>query len=398
MNMIGFGYQEGREEQMGKSGLHRPTWVEIDLNAVSDNINSIRKLVGDRIMIIAVVKANAYGHGLVKIGERLVEAGVNMLAVTIVEDAIELREHGINIPILIIGCILPEQIEEILRHSITPTIVNLDIARGLSMFASQYMPGFIRSEKRVDVHIKIDTGMGGIGIEPKDALNTISKIRGLGNINIEGIFTHFTSADCSDKTDTWEQINIFRNIVKELESSGLHIPIKHAHNSAAILEMPLLDFNAVRPGITIYGLYPSKYASRSINLQQVMSFKTRIVNIKRIEKARTVSYHRTYKTQRDTLVATLPVGYGDGYRREFSNKGAVLVRGQRAPVIGIVRMDFCYIDVTDVPDVMIGDEAVVFGRQGGEMLSIESVSESIGAIPYEITSGIGKDVPRVFIH
>ncbi|MGR3178295.1 MAG: alanine racemase [Candidatus Anammoxibacter sp.] len=376
---------------------HRPTWVEIDLSAVSNNLNCIKNKVSDGTTIIAVVKANAYGHGIEKISKQLAQKKTDMFGVATVEDAVKLRENGIDNPILILGCVLPDQIDSVVTHSITPTIVNYHIAEKFSTYAQGVRKDSSEADKNIKVHVKVDTGMGGFGIRVEEAVGTIKKIKDLGNITIDGIFTHFTSPDGRDKGTVDEQLNLFNKVIAELESLNIHIPVKHTDNSSMVSQNPS-SFNAIRPGIALYGLYSSRHVPKSIDLQQVMSFKTRVVNIKTLSKGDTISYNRTYKVKKESLIATLPVGYSDGYRRELSNKGNVLVRGTMAPVVGLIRMDFTYIDVTDIPGVNVGDEVVLFGNQGDETISIESIADNINAIPYEITCGIGKDVPRIYVN
>ncbi len=374
--------------------MHRPTWVEIDLDALAHNLNSIKNKIGKGTSIIAVVKANAYGHGIEKVSKRLEDEGVSMFGVATVEDAVKLRAYGINNTILILGCILPNQIDTIVKYSITPTIVNYQIAKGISSHILQsYSSADLRKKHRV--HIKIDTGMGGFGIKATGAVETIRKINELENISIDGIFTHFTSSDGSDMDTVKEQITLFNGVISALESHNIFIPIKHTDNSSIILKNPLL-FNAIRPGISLYGMYASQYLPRLIDLKQVMSLKTKIVNIKGLRKGDTVSYGRTYTAQRETVIATLPIGYSDGYKRQLSNKGNVLVNGKIAKVAGVVRMDFTYIDITDIPGVNVGDEVVLFGSQGDKTISIESIARETESIPYEIICGIGKDVPRIY--
>lgn len=374
--------------------MHRPTWVEVDLNAVSGNIKNVRKLVDDNTIIIAIVKANAYGHGIINISKRLEMENVDMFGVATVEDGVKLRDNGITKPVLILGCILPEQIGTILKSSLTPAIVSLDMAKKISERVEQLLNDKI-AVTDVNVHVKIDTGMGGFGVCYNDAVDEIREIDNLNHINIEGIFTHFTSSDSSDKDSVNEQVKRFKDVISRLEKYNIHIPIKHFSNSSAVIQIPL-TLNAIRPGISIYGMYTSKNVPKSANLQEVMSFKTTIVNIKKLKKGETVSYNRTFKVERDSLIATLPVGYSDGYSRALSNKGRVIVRGKNVPVAGIVRMDFTYVDVTDVQRVSIGDEVVLFGKQGEEIISIESIADLAGLIPYEITCAIGADVPRIY--
>ena len=369
--------------------MHRVKWIEIDLDAVRHNFRSIRKKVGNGIKILAIVKADAYGHGAVEISKILSENGVDLLGIADPEEGIELRENNINTPILLLNPILPEQTEEVLKHSLGITVHNLDAAKKLSEIAK-------KSHCSARIHVEVDTGMGGTGVHPDKALSLIKLLSQIENLTIEGIFTHFHSCDEEDKSFTHEQTKIFKKTLKQLEEEKIHIPLIHAANSAAILDLPDSYFNMVRPGLILYGIFPSDYVSRSIDLKPVMSLKTRIINLKRLDAGSTVSYGKTFKISKPTDVATIPVGYKDGFSRHLSNLGKVLVNGKQASIIGRVCMDRCFIDVTNVPNVNIGSEAVLYGKQKNETISIESSARLIDTIPYEIVCNIGRKVPKIY--
>ncbi len=370
--------------------MQRPTWTEINLGAIAHNIRAIRRKVGRDIKILTVVKADAYGHGAIETSRILLENGAGLLGVAIPEEGIELRQAGINASIVILGSLLPEQLDSVVEFSLTPTICDLLIARELSHLAQKL-------HRKIKVHVKVDTGMGRLGVRHEDAVNLIKEVKSLNNLEIEGIYTHLATSDEKDKGFAYEQIGLFRNILEQLHAQNIHnIPLKHAANSGAILDIPTSYFNMVRPGLILYGLYPSNEVSRSINLQPAMTFKTRVAYIKDVEKGTTIGYGRTYKTSKPSRIAILPVGYVDGYSRSFSNRGEVIVNGYRAPIIGRVCMDQCVIDVSAVPDVSTGNEVVLYGKQQTEEIPIETAASLIGTIPYEIVCTIGRRVPRVY--
>ncbi len=372
--------------------MQRPTWVEINLDAIAHNVRAVCKKIGEDIKILAVVKADAYGHGAIETSRVLLKNGVELLGVAIPEEGIELRQAGINASIIILGSLLPEQLDSVVAFSLTPTICDLSIAKELSYRAQSASGG----HRKLKIHIKVDTGMRRLGVWHENTVNFVKEIKHLNNLEIEGIYTHLATSDEEDKGFAYEQIGLFINVLKQLDAQNIHIPLKHVANSGAILDMPASYFNMVRPGLVLYGLYPSNSVSRSIRLQPAMTFKTRIAYIKDVQKGVTIGYGRTYKTSKPSRVATLPVGYVDGYSRSFSNRGEVIVNGYRAPIIGRVCMDQCIIDVSAVPDVLIGNEVVLYGKQQSEEIPVETAASIISTIPYEIVSTIGKRVPRVY--
>jgi len=314
------------------------------------------------------------------------------LAVARLEEGIFLRKAGITVPILVLGLTLKQQAELLVSYSITPAVSECEMIEKLSEEA-------FKEGKIVKVHLKVDTGMGRIGIFPNRVLDFVKKIKALKNIEIEGVFTHFSVADEKDKTYTEIQFKKFMEVLNILEKEGIEIPIKHVGNSATLLDLPHMWLDLIRPGISIYGLYPSKEVQKIIKLIPAHSFKTRIVFLKELPAGECISYGRTYKTKKKrTVVASLPVGYADGYNRHLSNQGEVLVRGRRFPVIGRICMDQTMIDVTNLPQVEIGDEVVLWGRQGQEEITVEEIAEKIGTINYEIVHMPDKKrVPKLFI-
>ena len=369
-----------------------PTWTEVNLDAIAQNVRNIKKLIGEKKELMAVVKGNAYGHDILEITSVVLNNGATRLAVARLEEGIFLRKAGITVPILVLGLTLEQQVELLVSYNITPTVCKYETIEKLSKFA-------VKEDKTVKVHIKVDTGMGRIGILPHDSLRFIKRIRALKNVEIEGIFTHFSIADEKDKTYTEKQFRKFMEVLTVLEKEGIRIPVNHVGNSATLLDLPHMWLDLVRPGISIYGLYPSTEVQKTIKLIPAHSFRTRIVFLKELSAGEYISYGRTYTTtKRRTKVASLPVGYADGYNRLLSNQGQALVRGKRVSVIGRVCMDQTMIDVTDLPQVEVGDEVVLWGRQGQEEITVEEIAEKIGTINYEIVHLPDKKrVPKLFI-
>jgi len=353
------------------------TWIEIDLDAIAQNVRNIKTLIGEKIELMAVVKGNAYGHDILEISSIVLKNGATRLAVARLEEGIFLRKVGITVPILVLGLTPEQQVELLVSYNITPTVCRYETIEKLSKFA-------VKEDKRVKIHIKVDTGMGRIGIFPKHVLDFVTKVKAFKNIEIEGIFTHFSVADEKDKDYTETQFKKFTEVLTILEKEGIEIPIKHVGNSATFLDFPHMWLDLVRPGISIYGLYPSTEVQKTVKLNPAHSFKTRIIFLKELPVGESIGYGRTFTTKRRTKVASLPVGYADGYNRHLSNQGEVLVRGRRFPVIGRVCMDQSMIDVTNLPQVKVEDEVVLWGRQGQEEITVEEIADKIGTINYEI--------------
>jgi alanine racemase len=372
------------------SQLIRPVWVEVNLEHIVFNLDLIRKRVGQETEIMAVVKADAYGHGMIPVARKLVDAGVARLAVALPEEGIELREAGLTLPIQIMGELLSAQYPLIIDYNLIPSIAGMESARAINELAS--LQGKIKQ-----VHIKVDTGMGRIGAQPSEAFELIREISELPFIEIEGIMTHFASADEADKEYTYYQWERFDYLLRELAEKGISIPIKHAANSAAILDLPQFNLDLVRPGIILYGMMPSSEVDQSFPLKPALSWKTRIVFLKEVGEGTAISYGSTFVTQRRSRIATIPLGYADGYSRLLSNQGQVLINGLRAPVVGRICMDQFMIDVTDIPDAAVGDEVVLIGRQGEEEITAMEMADLIGTINYEITCNIAKRVPRIYL-
>ena len=364
------------------------TWAEIDLGAVYHNLRRIKDRVGPNTEVLAVVKDDAYGHGAVEVAKTAADVPVHMLGVAEVEEALELRRAGIDLPILVLCCILPEQAEDVVRYDITQTVCDLSVCKSLSRAAA-------RLDKQAKVHVKIDTGMCRIGVGYRDSPRFVESVAQFPNLDVEGIFTHFASAE-SDAAFTSLQLERFNSVVLHLDSVGIHVPLKHAANSAAILGLTASHLSMVRAGLMAYGLYPSGLP-RKIELKPALSLKTRVVYLKEVPAGCGISYGRTYATMKPTVLASLAVGYGHGYNRRLSNSGEALVRGMKAPIVGRVCMDQCLCDVTHVPNVSIGDEAVLIGRQGDEEITTDEIALKTGTISYEVLCAIGSRVQKVHL-
>lgn len=369
-------------------GMQKLKYAEIDLSAIRHNIEVVRARVGAGVKIMPAVKANAYGHGVLQVSKACIAAGADVLCVASIDEGIELREAGFDVPVLILGCSTPAAADDIVEYNIASTVCDIAFAHALSNAAT-------KQNKRIPIHIKIDTGMGRIGVSVDEAIDFIREASTLPGADIGGIFTHFPSSDEADPAFTTSQIQVFKKLVLGLQRQGHHIRLAHASNSGGILAYPDADFDAVRPGIMIYGMYPSEDVAKSIPIKEALTLKTRIVFLKESDTGTTVSYGRTYTLKRRSKVATLPIGYADGYNRLLSSRGEAAVRGCRVPVIGRVCMDQIMIDVTDVPGVELGDEVVLYGG-GYDYLSISKIAEKIGTISYEVLCAIGSRVERVY--
>jgi alanine racemase len=339
--------------------------------------------------ILAVVKARAYGHGAVAVSRRLLGLGADMLGVALIEEGRELREAGITAPILVMGAQFPEQAGAIVAEKLTPTVSTLSYAQALSTAA-------VTMKITVPVHVKIDTGMGRIGVPPDEALDFIAALSQLPGIDVQGVMTHFADADLRDKVFAANQLDRFQALITELDARGIRIPLRHAANSAAVLDFERALFTMIRPGLMLYGYNPLEAGSERADLVPVLSLVTRIAFLKSVPAGVSISYGRTFVTQCESRIATLPIGYADGYSRALSNIGEVLVRGVRARIVGRVCMDMCMIDVTDIPGVCEGDDVVLIGAQGAERITADEIAVKTGTIAYEVLCGISSRVPRIY--
>jgi alanine racemase len=367
-------------------------WAEIDLDAIAHNTREIRKLTGSGVEIMGVVKADAYGHGVLEVVRTLLDNGVTQLAVSMLDEAIQIRHMGIDVPILVLSYTDPARADEIIENRVTQTVFSLDLAQALSAAA-------VRLGKSAKIHVKVDTGMIRVGFMPgHKAVRNIIEIGKMPGVILDGIFTHFASADESDSSYTKMQFERFLNLCGELAQAGIHIPVKHVCNSAATLQYPEMHLDMVRPGIILYGLCPSKEVSGKMDLRPAMTLKANVIFVKDVDRDVCVSYGRTFRTARKSRIATVPIGYADGYTRLMSNKGRMLINGEFAPVIGRVCMDQCMLDVTDLErEVHVGDEVVIFGKQNGACISVDEIADQVGTINYELVCIIGKRIPRVYL-
>jgi alanine racemase len=370
--------------------IFRPIWAEIDCDKVEHNFKLIREKVGASVKVMGVVKADGYGHGAIAVSKSLLHAGVDTLAVASLEEAEELRRAGIGGEIMILGYTQPNWASAVVEGDFTQTVYHLNLARALSAEA-------LRQKKTVQVHVKVDSGMGRIGIEPELAAPFIREVARLDGIELKGVFTHFSMADVAKSDYTKKQISRFESLIRHLKEVGINVPVIHAANSAAVILHPEANFDLVRPGILLYGLSPSPAMKKKVSAYKpVMSVKTTIVELKTVPAGTKISYGGTYTAEHASRIATFPAGYADGFSRRLSNIGSVLVGGRRAPIAGTVCMDFTMADVTDIPDVKVGDEVVLIGRQGNEEIEVDDIAKMLGTINYEVVSLIGKRVQRVF--
>lgn len=363
------------------------TWVEINLSAIRKNFRRVRNAIGKR-RILVTVKADAYGHGIYQVSRALEEEGVDFLGIARWEEGAELREKGISRPILLLCPFLPEDLGKLLNYDITP-----------SLTSGEMLPYLIKEarkrNRKIPVHINVDTGMGRAGIYPEEAEEISQEIMNSPYLILEGIYTHFPSAD-TDEEFTRKQINRFNTLTGNLSSKGINIPIRHAANSAGILNFPDSFLDMVRPGIMIYGYYPSPRVEKSIEVIPSLAWKTKVLHVKRAAKGTPVSYGRTYFTGKSCKIITLGIGYGDGYSRYLSNKGEVILAGRKYPVAGRVCMDEVMVEVSENTPVKIGDEVMLIGKEGKAEIKVEEVAEKIGTIPHEVVSTIGKRVKRIY--
>ena len=364
----------------------------INLDAILYNMNSMHQNISEDTKIMAVIKADGYGHGAAEVAECIEHLDyLAGYAVATVEEGLILRNHGIKKPILILGYAFPDQYDELIAADMRPTVFTREMAQELSQAAG---------EMGVDcpIHFAVDTGMSRIGYQvTEEAADEMAQIARLPHIMVEGIFTHFARADEADKTSAEEQLALFEKMISMLEERGIEIPIKHCSNSAGIVELKEANMDMVRAGITLYGLWPSEEVRRDIiDLKPALSLITHVAYVKDLEAGRAISYGGTYVTKRPSRIATIPVGYADGYARGLSNKGAVLIHGKRAPICGRVCMDQFMVDVTDIPEVKMGDEVILIGSAGEETITMEEVGELSGRFNYEFVCNLGKRTPRVF--
>ena len=375
-------------------------WAEVDLEAIAHNVRELRRITDPGADLMAVVKANAYGHGAVEVTRKALENGADSLGVARIEEGIELRKAGVKESVLIFGYTPPALASKLIGFDLTQTVWSYTTAQALSDIA-------VSSNKQIKVHLKVDTGMGRLGLLPDchrplvteqnsmgNAVREAKSISLLAGLELEGVYTHFATADSSDKTYAGKQFEIFVDFLNELRRAGINPPLCHAANSAAIIDMPETHLDMVRAGIAIYGLYPSDEVNkRRIVLKPAMTLKSKIVHLKKVPPGFKVSYGSTYQTPMPTTIASIPVGYADGFNRLLSSRGHMLVRGRRAPIVGRVCMDQTMLDVGHIPGVNLEDEVVIFGKQKDGSITVDEIAASLNTINYEIVSALTARIP-----
>lgn len=367
--------------------------AEIDMDAIAENFRVMHEAIDPETKMVAVIKTDGYGHGAVPIAQMIQPKDyIWGFATATMTEAMNLRKNQITKPILILGYTFEEDYEELIHYEIRPVVFKLDMAKELSQVA-------VRLRKTLPIHIGLDTGMSRIGFsDTEESIQTIREIAKLPGIKIEGMFTHFAKADETDKTAAHRQFERYMHFAHRLEEAGVFVPLKHVSNSAALMELPDMNLNLVRAGISIYGIYPSDEVSRdSMKLIPAMSLRSHIVYVKEIAAGTQISYGGTFTAEHKMRIATVPVGYGDGYPRTLSNKASVLIHGKRARILGRICMDQFMADVTDIPDVSRGDEVTLLGRDQEEEITVEELSDLCGRFPYEFVCCVSKRVPRVYL-
>lgn len=370
--------------------LHgRPTKAYIDLKALEHNYHELRSFIDPGTAMMAVVKANAYGHGASEVAGTLEALGCEFFGVAIIEEGARLRQSGIKRPIVVLGGMFPDQAEGVLEYGLTPVVFDMEAAKALDEAAK-------RRDATLGVHVKLDTGMGRLGVLPEAAPDFITGLMALGNLRVEALLSHFAESEAEDKEFSKRQLSAFLKSVEAIKGLGLAPALIDMANSAAMVGIKEARLNVVRPGIMLYGSYPSERLRDKIRLRPVMSLKTRVLLIKDVPEGYTISYGRRFVAKRPSRIATLPIGYADGVPRTLGNTGEVLIGGKRAPIAGTVCMDLVMADVTGIPGVKAGDEAVIIGSQGDETITAEEAAARAGTISYEIFCRLSARVPRVY--
>ncbi len=364
----------------------RPTHAIVNLSAIDHNVRYIRSLVGDKL-IMAIVKANAYGHGIYEIARQCVDCGVEYIGVGFLEEGIFLRQNDIDVPILVMGGILGYQVKKFIQYDLEITVSSLELA--------SHINSEIRHRK-AKVHLKIDTGMERIGVSHKFAVEFIRRVAMMKNIEIVGLYSHFSASDENDQRFSMIQMERFQDIIDQISKAGIEIPLKHIANSAALIKNPDSHFNLVRPGLLLYGISPFPHSNEPLPVQPVLSLSSKVVFIKRVPPKTGISYNRKFYTANECNIVTVPIGYGDGYSRLLTNKGEVLIHGKRYPIVGAVCMDQLMVNLGD-DTASFGDEVVLIGRMGDDSISAWEIAEKMGTIPYEVTCMINARVPRIFV-
>ncbi len=366
-----------------------PTYATINLAALAHNLSRIKRYLAPGCEVMAIVKANAYGHGAVECAQTLARQGIGRFAVASLDEGIALRQAGISASIVVLGALFEQQILDLVAHRLTPVVSDGRLLPALAKAADSH-------SARYPIHLKVETGMGRLGFSPKELLSLLDDPLLRNPLQVEGMMTHLADADGADSAFTERQLGAFCAMLEKIRQRGLTIPLVHAANSAAIVRFPDAHFSLVRPGIMLYGYHSLPASVSAPDLKPVLSLRTTIVQLRAIPRGGTVSYNGTFVAKRPTRIAVLPIGYADGYSRRLSNRGSVLIQGRRAPIVGLVCMDMIMVDVTDLAQLQVGETAILIGQQGQESIWADEVANWIGTIPYEVLCAIGSRVPRLY--
>ncbi len=372
----------------------RPAFAEVNLKAIANNVAQIKKVLAPQTQLMAVVKANAYGHGAEKISHTVLKNGADRLGVATLGEGVCLRMAGIMAPILVLGYVAADQTDVAIKYNIIQTVYTLEAAEAISQKAKE-------RNKTATIHLKIDTGMGRIGFLPgnEESLQQIERIFQLPNLYVEGIYTHLARADERDKTFAYEQLASFDDFLSKMRQKGLTVPIVHAANSAATMELPQSHYNMVRPGIVLYGHRPSDEVDMSrFSLQPALTLRAQVSCVKELPPGSPIGYGSKFVTQRRSVIASLPVGYADGFSRLLFPGYQVLIRGKRCPVVGNICMDQMMVDITELGQVPVGEEAILIGKQGDDCITVEEIAKQMGTINYEVICMLSERLPRVYVY
>lgn len=366
-----------------------PTYAIVNIAALAHNISCINRYLSRGCGILAIVKANAYGHGAVETARALSRYGIERFAVASLDEGIALRQAGLSTSIVVLGALFEEQLPDLIAHHLTPVVSDRRILPALAKAAHSLTTPY-------PIHLKVETGMGRLGFSPDELLSLFDNPLLRSPLKVEGLMTHLADADGADSAFTERQLGVFRTVLSQTQRCGVTIPLVHAANSAAIMRFPDAHFSLVRPGIMLYGYHTLPATVPAPDLRPVLSLRTTIAQLRNIPPGGTVSYNATFVAARPTRIAVLPIGYADGYSRQLSHRGSVLIQGHRAPIVGLVCMDMIMVDVTDLPPVQVGETVILIGQQGQESIWANEVAGWIGTIPYEVLCGIGSRVPRLY--
>ncbi len=366
-----------------------PTYATVNLAALAHNLSRIKQYLSPGCEILAVVKANAYGHGAVEIARALASQGIERFAVASLDEGIALRQAGFSASIVVLGALFENQVSDLVAHRLTPVVSDGRILPALAKAARSYPTPYL-------IHLKVETGMGRLGFSPEELLPLLDNPLLHSSLQVEGMMTHLADADGKDSTVTERQLGEFRAVLEQIRQRGRTLSLVHAANSAAIVRFPDAHFSLVRPGIMLYGYHTLPATVPAPDLKPVLSLRTTIAQLRTIPQGGTVSYNGTFVATRPTRIAILPIGYADGYSRQLSHRGSVLIQGRRAPIVGLVCMDMTMVDVTDLVPVQVGETVTLIGQQGGESIWADEVADWIGTVPYEVLCGIGSRVPRLY--